>query len=701
MPVFLKSGLLPRISSEIQDAPERNITAAEVRNLFIDLLESCSPIDRINVRDYGCQGNDSNNEVTALTTAFTVASGSGIGVYLPKGRYKLGTNFAVPENVTLSFAPGAILSLNSGITGWIEGKIDAAPHQIFSGAGTYQFGRREKTLVFDTPSDGDSSYRFLNNWGVPIGDFARSESTPNNPILYPEWFGAVINVGTLAQAAKNSAAIARLQDSLTVVGGKMFVNGKLFISDTIHFPGRIKSDNQFSSIPFEIEGQLGTSAIVSYNSGDPGIVVYPTGYHIAYDNFNSYSSKQTIRNITIISRNTAVKISGVSEGFMMDNVEFTACHGQYALDIRYSYTVNLNNLAFITCKNTKAAFNIDNCNQVRVPFFRVNECSGVGVALIDCANVYMNGTSEGNNLYGISGIRVTNSKLDIWMEANGGYAAQAYFRECAGEVQLSPQHNPYTPPNLDPISTCVVNAVRTTEAESDFWTKAKAMGYQLTMPSLFPTGAGGVDGHLQCHFNGSFGLKSGNVPRSGSPAWYLGEQFVPVASGEVLPNGERVIAVNIYPGTHNNNTVGNDSYLELWPYVWNTNVWGGSSGYVNTPYNSGDYLAFRVKTSINASGVEFWKNVIPSGWMTVGAQGSFNSSFGDSFYEQTLSDSLPRWIGGAFRTTAVATGNRIIVTFPNLFFTLGSGLTNLSPPSGGAYKIYLHDAEVYRIPASF
>jgi hypothetical protein len=90
-----------------------------------------------NVKDtaYGAKGDGVTADTTAIAVAITAAAISGGIVMFPPGTY-ITANQTVPSNVTLWFANGAKLSINTGATVTINGAIDAGIYQIFAGLGT-------------------------------------------------------------------------------------------------------------------------------------------------------------------------------------------------------------------------------------------------------------------------------------------------------------------------------------------------------------------------------------------------------------------------------------------------------------------------------------------------------------------------------------------------------------------------------------
>ena len=140
--------------------------------------------DISSVKDRGAVGNGTNDDTTAFSTA------SGVGPFIvPPGTYKITANLTVSSFVT--FEPGAMLAIASGITVTFAAGISAPIAQIFSGAGSVVFS--------PCPVTG-----------------------------YAEWWGAVN--GSSAAASTNLAAINSALAALTVTN---LLPGDYWVSGTI------------------------------------------------------------------------------------------------------------------------------------------------------------------------------------------------------------------------------------------------------------------------------------------------------------------------------------------------------------------------------------------------------------------------------------------------------------------------------------
>jgi len=103
--------------------PFRNLIGYEFSNTGI-----------VNVKDHGAIGDGTHDDSATITTAINKANDGTL--LFPLGTYKISSNVISPSNVTIWFTSGAKLSIDSGISFTINGKLDAGLRQIFSGSGT-------------------------------------------------------------------------------------------------------------------------------------------------------------------------------------------------------------------------------------------------------------------------------------------------------------------------------------------------------------------------------------------------------------------------------------------------------------------------------------------------------------------------------------------------------------------------------------
>lgn len=111
----------------------------------------------INIRDFGAHGDATSDDSAALQAAITASTHGPLAqlpLYVPPGSYRLAATIIIPPEISLCFAPGAMLAPDHGTTIAIHGCVVAALHQIFTGAGQ---------IVF---------------WSA------------RTPSLYPQWWGA-------------------------------------------------------------------------------------------------------------------------------------------------------------------------------------------------------------------------------------------------------------------------------------------------------------------------------------------------------------------------------------------------------------------------------------------------------------------------------------------------------------------------------
>jgi hypothetical protein len=138
----------------------------------------------VNVRDYAALGDGTTDDRLAFTNADAV----GTTVYVPVG------NYLIADNITLNgdyvFQKGAFLTIQSGKTVTINGKIISEEHQIFKGSGAVA-GLKEVNLTWfagdkkNTTTDALTDIQKAYNSCVvsatvywPIGSFSITGDTP-------------------------------------------------------------------------------------------------------------------------------------------------------------------------------------------------------------------------------------------------------------------------------------------------------------------------------------------------------------------------------------------------------------------------------------------------------------------------------------------------------------------------------------------
>ena len=87
---------------------------------------------------FGAKGDGTTDDRAALNLARAHATGltNGGMLFFPPGTYRVSSNLTFESDVTLFFAGGAMLSVDTAITVTINGGLIAPLRQIFSGAGT-------------------------------------------------------------------------------------------------------------------------------------------------------------------------------------------------------------------------------------------------------------------------------------------------------------------------------------------------------------------------------------------------------------------------------------------------------------------------------------------------------------------------------------------------------------------------------------
>lgn len=123
-----------------------------------------------NALQNGCIGNGIADDSAAVSTlANTTLSAGGI-IYFPVGTYRISANISIPAGVSLWFSNRAMLSVDSGKTVTINGRIQASTSQIFSGSGTIAISQLTATA-------------FPMEWWGAIGDGSTDSAAAINKAI--------------------------------------------------------------------------------------------------------------------------------------------------------------------------------------------------------------------------------------------------------------------------------------------------------------------------------------------------------------------------------------------------------------------------------------------------------------------------------------------------------------------------------------
>lgn len=89
----------------------------------------------IDVMTYGALGDGSTNDTVAINAAITAVGSAKSTIIFPTGTYRIVSNLTIPNNITIWFMRGAMLSPDSGFTVTIVGTIRDTIERIFTGDG--------------------------------------------------------------------------------------------------------------------------------------------------------------------------------------------------------------------------------------------------------------------------------------------------------------------------------------------------------------------------------------------------------------------------------------------------------------------------------------------------------------------------------------------------------------------------------------
>jgi hypothetical protein len=312
------------------------------------------------VIDFGAVGNGTTNDRAALAAA----EAAGAGIYLPPGVYRVSASITLSKVVT--FAPGAILKPDSGITITLSGEIDAGMWQIF-----------------DTSAGG--------TFAGPV----------RNQLIYPDWWGAVPNIPT-NQSPNIQAAITFAQAGARTV----YLRNGMWRCDTTLFmrePAGIVGDPGISSQG--VDASISTLDFSSAASGVSGLVIGRT---------NDFPLDGcTIQDIAIYRSTLAPSGSG-SFGMILKSVRQAECINVQIWNFDRGYSLQgtatwaCSMCEFRSCRSTNAGtIHWDIWSAFDCAFDR---CQAGGGTALYCVYIYPNANASlPNALHWTNGTFVGNT----------------------------------------------------------------------------------------------------------------------------------------------------------------------------------------------------------------------------------------------------------------------------------------------------
>lgn len=160
----------------------------------------------VELTDFGAEADGDADDADALGAALTAIGAATRALFIRAGSYRLASDVAIPSNVTLVMAPGAVLLPDAAVTLTIEGPLEAPLCQIFGGAGTVSLG-----------SSGRISAAFPQWWGA-VGDGVADDHPP---------FQAAVT----ALSGKPSFAAETTGKTLFVPMGRYLLNAPIVVPD--------------------------------------------------------------------------------------------------------------------------------------------------------------------------------------------------------------------------------------------------------------------------------------------------------------------------------------------------------------------------------------------------------------------------------------------------------------------------------------
>jgi hypothetical protein len=233
----------------------------------------------------GVKLGSSRIEVSALTGVSNyqtikealAAAGSGQAtLHLSPGNWGIDEDLDFPKNVTLKFAPGAILSVDSGVKVTINSEIEAGFQQIFSGPGIVEGNIRARFIYpqwWGAQGDGvaDDYAAIAQAAHVARGKvlfFRHGTYLTSQRIVLPEQIFVDADPGTVIKAGKSMDVVITADVALVPDYG-----AQQFSIKNLRIDGNRLANNCIYLYKISLNNFFALDGIISYKAVSDGIVL--------------------------------------------------------------------------------------------------------------------------------------------------------------------------------------------------------------------------------------------------------------------------------------------------------------------------------------------------------------------------------------------------------------------------------------------
>ncbi|MBR7092935.1 MAG: right-handed parallel beta-helix repeat-containing protein [Clostridia bacterium] len=338
-----------------------------------------------NVADLAAQGvkkDGQADDAEAFRKAIDAVKGKGY-IYLEAGRYRIGSDLTVPEDMVLAFNRGARLVIDSGATLTINGFVEAGRYQIFDGDGT-------------------------------VSGSIRSAG-------YPHWFGDLSGSDDTAamQKAVDACRYVQLPAGTNYDFGTIHLRKPVTVTGTgaydvaVNFSSKadvlfsIESDNVTLQYLTPNAGKGAGATTILFNNADKdlsGITLYrirTAGVGRMIDTASDahhVTKAEMVKVFVDSSRDTGVHLVNFKNDITLDDVLVSDLGTPGKVDFPLFLFENCEGMYFI---NTDAAggatkgtggdgFYFKNCKKVEVGRSMVDYTNGFGLVLDNCSDMVLN-----------------------------------------------------------------------------------------------------------------------------------------------------------------------------------------------------------------------------------------------------------------------------------------------------------------------
>ncbi|MDP4092219.1 MAG: hypothetical protein Q8920_02565 [Bacillota bacterium] len=270
----------------------------------------------VNVNLYGANGNNTFDNSTVLNNIITGVGSNNTDLYFPKGIYKISGNITFPDNITLTFEKGAMLSVDNSKTVTINGQINAEMFQVFTGAG-----------AVNGPANNPQIYP---QWWGAKGDGSTDDSASLKKTIDSSTVNNTIFISNGSFNLNNNTI--NITKSLKISGSGILNNAKLYITGTSNVEiNGLTTNNVYLSISNSSNIKVLNNKFTNITKDIGGCISLNAGCTDIHIIGNSISNINYITSASVYGCGVKLETSGAVGTVEIDSNNFSNIHGPAAI----------------------------------------------------------------------------------------------------------------------------------------------------------------------------------------------------------------------------------------------------------------------------------------------------------------------------------------------------------------------------------